>query len=69
MAPGGAEHGDAGVLLPERSLAQIGPAARAAVLDLIGQLVAVRPVPPDRVQVVDVVAAGDELVPLLQWVP
>jgi hypothetical protein len=29
----------------------------------------VRPVPPDRVQVVDVVAAGDELVPLLQWVP
>ncbi len=69
MSPGGADGGDAAVVLPAASLAQLGPAARAAVLDLVGQLVTVRPVPPGRVLLVDVVAAGAELEPLLRWVP
>jgi hypothetical protein len=64
-----ASDSDAALLLPGRSLAQLEPAVRAAVLDLIGQLVPMRPVPPERLRLVDVEPAGGDLAPLLQWVP
>ncbi|MBL8729222.1 MAG: hypothetical protein JNM25_12365 [Planctomycetes bacterium] len=69
LAPGGGDDRDAAVLLPRGSLAELSPAARAAVLDLVGQLVAGRPVPPARIRLVDVGSAGAELGRLLQWVP
>jgi hypothetical protein len=58
---------DAGILLPARSLQGLGPDARAALLDVIGQLVAERPVPSARVRAVDVAAVAD-LDGLLSWV-
>ncbi len=69
LSPQGPTDGDAALLLPDRSLCRLAPAARAALLDLIGQLLRQRPVPTDRVVVGDLVAAPGALAPLLQWVP
>jgi hypothetical protein len=69
-APAGQQApGDAGILLPTAFLAELGPAARAALLDLIGGLVAERPVTAARVVPIDVEPASPGLGPLLQWVP
>lgn len=69
LVPGGAAATDAAVLLPERSLARLGPAARAALLDQIGLLLAVRPVPVERVPLVDVQGSERDLALLLGWLP
>lgn len=61
-------HG-AAIVLPERSLAALSPAARGTLLDLLQQLVVERPVPSERIAVIDVVVATGELATLLAWVP
>jgi hypothetical protein len=68
--PGGATAGtgDAAIVLPGRSLRGLDPAVRAALLDIIGQLVDVRPVPPGRIRAVDVECAPKDLERLLRWV-
>ena len=68
--PGGvmAGGGDAAIVLPGRSLRGLDPAVRAALLDMIGQLVSVRPVPPGRIRAVDVECRPGELAALLSWV-
>lgn len=68
--PGGvtAGAGDAAIVLPGRSLRGLEPAVRAALLDMIGQLVDTRPVPPGRIRAVDVECRPAELAALLSWV-
>lgn len=67
--PAGGGGDDAAILLPQRDLSTLPPAVRAALLDLLGQLVAGRPVPPARLRLVDVAVPEVELVQLLRWVP
>lgn len=61
--------GAAAILLPARSLAGLGPVARGTLLELLGCLVAGRPVPSERIRVVDLAAQPGELTALLAWVP
>lgn len=64
----GGRHG-AAIVLPERTLALLSPAARGTLLDLLQQLVVDRPVPAERIAVIDVVVATGDLATLLAWVP
>lgn len=66
--PGGGEPTDAAIVLPARSLAGLGPDARAVVVDLLGQWIAARPVPGDAVRLIDVRADDPDLAVLLAWV-
>jgi hypothetical protein len=61
-------HG-AAILLPGRSLAGLTPHARGALLEVVGQLVAERPVAAQRFAAGDVALSAIELQTLLQWVP
>jgi hypothetical protein len=71
--PGGAAPSRAGqaaaVLLPAATLAELAPAARSALLDLLRQLIDQRPVPPSRIAAADVAVPPSELGRLLSWVP
>jgi hypothetical protein len=61
-------HG-AAILLPVRSLAGLSAQARGALLEVVGQLVAERPVTAERFAAGDFPLAAPELEALLQWVP
>ncbi len=67
--PGGNGSGEVAILLPAGTLGHLGPAARGTLVELIGQLLPVRPVPSDRVQAVDFAVAAGELSALLAWAP
>ena len=68
-AGGGPAAAAAAIVLPGPSLSELGAGARGALLDLIGQLVEVRPVPLERVRTGDFGVPPAELAALLQWVP
>lgn len=59
----------AAVLLPAASLAGLDPRARAALVEVLGQLSAERPVPSARFRVVDLNLPLADLERLLGWVP
>jgi len=61
-------HG-AAILLPGRSLSGLTAHARGALLEVVGQLVAERPVAAQRFVAGDFPIAAPELEALLQWVP
>ena len=61
-------HG-AAILLPGRSLSGLTAHARGALIEVVGQLVAERPVKAERFVAGDFPIAGPELETLLQWVP
>ncbi|MGE3171233.1 MAG: hypothetical protein AB7O97_01325 [Planctomycetota bacterium] len=56
------------VALPAGSLTALSPQQRAGLLDLLGTLVAERPVPPDRVVLAGLGGARADLTALLGWV-
>jgi len=59
----------AAIILPVPSLARLDPRARAALVEVIGQLVVERPVPATRFRTVDFALPTAELERLLRWVP
>lgn len=59
----------AAIVVPGPSFAALDPTARGTLVELFGQLVDVRPVPPDRFRAVDFALAKGELEALLAWVP
>lgn len=59
----------AAVVLPVPSLLQLDPRARAALVEVIGQLVVERPVPATRFRTVDFALPVAQLERLLHWVP
>ena len=61
-------HG-AAILLPVRSLAGLSAHARGALIEVVGQLVAERPVAAQRFVAGDFPIAAPELEALLQWIP
>ena len=61
-------HG-AAILLPGRSLSGLTAHARGALIEVVGQLVAERPVAAQRFAAGDFPIATAELEALLQWVP
>jgi hypothetical protein len=61
--------GSVGILVPVQDLAQLEPAARGTLVELLAALVVERPVPFDRVRLVDLQASGKGLGPVLAWVP
>lgn len=61
--------GSVGILVPVPDLALLQPAARGTLVELLAALVSARPVPFDRVRLVDVQASGNGLGPVLAWVP
>lgn len=65
----GAAAGQAGILLPVSDLALLQAGARGTLVELLAALVTERPVPFDRVRLVDVRAGGTGLGPVLAWVP
>lgn len=72
MPSGAASPGNApgaAIVLPARSIAAIGPEARAALVALVGRLVDVRPVPAGRVRAEGLDADGVAVATLVQWVP
>jgi hypothetical protein len=67
--PMSSRSGDAAIVLPGRSLAALGPVARGTIVELLGQLVAARPVPAAVVRPVDLDLQGRDLEVLLAWIP
>ena len=61
-------HG-AAILLPARSLPGLTASARGALVEVLGQLVAERPVPEQRLVAGDFPRTAPELQALLRWVP
>ena len=61
-------HG-AAILLPVRSLAGLSAHARGALIEVVGQLVAERPVAAQRFVAGDFPIVASELEALLQWIP
>ncbi|HEB54555.1 MAG TPA: hypothetical protein ENI87_14990 [bacterium] len=74
QAPGGAAvvsrdgHG-AGLVLPAADLAELPPAVRGTVLELLRRWLRERPVPPARLQAADVLMRPRDLRALLRWLP
>lgn len=59
----------AAIVLPGPALRRLDPAARGALAELVGQLVAVRPVPVGRFVAVDFPLVVGDLEALLAWIP
>ena len=61
--------GDVAIVVPRSPLAAWSPAARGALAELLAALVVARPVPRERVRLVDVPFGESELRALLAWLP
>ncbi len=59
----------AAILLPAGSLGQLTSSARGSLVEMLGQLIAERPVPARRLVAVDFALSARELSALLPWIP